>query len=96
MDKYFSPEQRQSLFDECVLSGEVGITKPHPHIFQMMADKLGVKPEECVMIDDIEENCSGADAAGMKAILYRTNTQVLDELKRLIAQNALFFSSSRP
>jgi epoxide hydrolase-like predicted phosphatase len=86
MDLFFTPEERRVFFDGVVLSGEVGITKPHPYIFQLMAEKLGVTPGECVMIDDIEENCAGADAAGMKAIHYRTNSQVIREVKRLLKQ----------
>lgn len=34
----------------------------------MTAAQLGVKPEECVFLDDAQENCQGAENAGMKAI----------------------------
>lgn len=84
MDGYFSVEDRKKLFDATVLSAEVGIAKPHPYIFEIIASRLGVSAEECVMIDDIEENCAGADAAGMKAIHYLTNAQVKQELGKLL------------
>lgn len=84
MDSFFAPEERERLFDAVVLSGDVGMTKPHPAIFALMAERLGVSPHECVMIDDIEENCGGADAAGMKAVKYDTNTQVERDLARLL------------
>ena len=84
MDDFFSSTERVQLFDAVVLSGEEGLTKPHPHIFELVAARLGLRPDECVMIDDIEENCAGADAAGMKTILYRTNTQVKRELDTLL------------
>lgn len=84
MDLFFTRDERQTFFDAVVLSGEVGLTKPHPYIFQMMAERLGVSPGECVMIDDLEDNCAGADAAGMKAIQYHTNAQVMRDLKKLL------------
>ena len=84
MDAFFPLTERKELFDAVVLSGEESLTKPHPHIFQIAAARLGLHPSECVMIDDIEENCSGADAAGMKAVLYQSNAQVKTELKLLL------------
>jgi len=87
MDQFFSSEQRQELFDAVVLSSEVGLIKPHPEIFKVMAQRLGCQPEECIMIDDIEDNCSGADAAGMRSILYQTNQQTIDDLEMLLEQD---------
>lgn len=84
MDRYFSRQDRETLFDTVVMSGEEHMTKPHPLIFQLTAERLGLSPGECVMIDDVEENCSGADAAGMKAILYESNAQVKRELEELL------------
>lgn len=87
MDSFFTPSERERLFDAVVLSGDVGMTKPHPAIFRLMAERLGVSPHDCVMIDDIEENCAGADAAGMKAIKYDSNAQVERELGALLEEN---------
>ncbi len=84
MDAYFDQKQREQLFDASLLSGEVGLTKPHPGIFELMAERLGVETGECVMIDDIEDNCAGADAAGMKAIHYLGNQQVQRDLALLL------------
>jgi len=83
MDSFFKPDERKELFDAVVLSGEEGMTKPHPYIFQLTAERLGLEPHECVMIDDINENCSGADAAGMRSILYESNAQVEKAIKAL-------------
>lgn len=84
MNGYFSVEERKKLFDATVLSAEVGIAKPHPYIYEIIASRLGVAAGECVMIDDIEDNCAGADAAGMKTIHYQDNTQTKQELKKLL------------
>jgi putative hydrolase of the HAD superfamily len=85
IDDFFDKNQIHDLFDAVTLSGEEGITKPHPRIYEIMAERLGVKPEQCIMIDDIPENCAGADAVGMKAIHYTSNQQVITDLKKLLA-----------
>lgn len=80
IDDFFSRHQLHEFFDEVVLSGEEGIAKPHPSIFELMASRLGLDPSECLMIDDIQENAEGAQIAGMQAITFRSNSQLLDEL----------------
>lgn len=67
---FFDEHQLHDLFDEVVMSSEEGITKPNPLIFERAATRLDVLPEECIMIDDRQENCDGAKAAGMHALLY--------------------------
>ena len=58
------------MFDDVVISGEVGMRKPEPEIFLLAARRLDLKPEECVFIDDLELNVDGARAVGMTAILH--------------------------
>jgi beta-phosphoglucomutase-like phosphatase (HAD superfamily) len=42
--------------------------KPHPDIFLFAADKLGVRPNECLVIEDSTGGIRAAVAAGMTAI----------------------------
>jgi epoxide hydrolase-like predicted phosphatase len=72
------------LFDVMVISGEVGLNKPEPEIFRLAADRLGVAPDECVFVDDLRENCEGAEAVGMTAILHRGAERTVPELERLL------------
>ncbi len=58
------------IFDEYVLSFEVGFMKPHPQIYKEALKKAGVKAEECVFIDDREENIQGAEELALQGILY--------------------------
>lgn len=83
IEDFFSRHQLHELFNQTVLSGEEGLTKPHPAIFELMASRLGLEAAECLMIDDIVENCEGAEMAGMHAIHFVSNEQLLDELYRL-------------
>ena len=72
------------LFDAIVISGEVGLHKPQPEIFLLGAERIGVPPVECVFVDDLRENCAGAEAVGMTAVLHRGPERTLPELERLL------------
>ncbi len=73
------------LFDAAVISGEVGLHKPAPEIFRLAADRIEVEPERCVFVDDLRENCAGAEAVGMTAILHRGAGRTLPRLEELLA-----------
>jgi putative hydrolase of the HAD superfamily len=72
------------LFDGVVVSGEVGLHKPQPEIFLLGAERAGVEPGACVFVDDLRENCEGAEAVGMTSILHRGAGRTLPELERLL------------
>jgi len=76
--------QVDELFDSMVISGEVGLHKPEPEIFELGAERLGVEPSGCVFVDDLRENCEGAEAVGMTAILHRGPDGTIPELERLL------------
>jgi HAD superfamily hydrolase (TIGR01509 family) len=72
-----------ALFDGFVLSYDLKRLKPDPEIYRAAARAAGCAPRECVFIDDMEENVAGAAAAGLGAILYRPETDLAAELKKL-------------
>jgi epoxide hydrolase-like predicted phosphatase len=72
------------LFDAVVISGEVGLHKPQPEIFELGAERVGLPPAACVFVDDLRENCAGAEAVGMTAVLHRGPDRTLPELERLL------------
>jgi epoxide hydrolase-like predicted phosphatase len=59
------------LFDAWIISGEVGLRKPEEEIFLLAAAQLGLPPEQCVFIDDIQANVDAATALGMAGIRHR-------------------------
>jgi putative hydrolase of the HAD superfamily len=77
-------EEIRELFDAVVISGEVGLHKPQPQIYRMAADEIGVQPEACVFVDDLRENCEGAEAVGMTALLYRDADETIAKLEELL------------
>jgi putative hydrolase of the HAD superfamily len=72
------------LFDGVVISGEEGMHKPQPGIFRLGAERVGLRPEECVFVDDLRENCEGAEAVGMTAVLHRGADSTLPRLEQLL------------
>jgi haloacid dehalogenase superfamily, subfamily IA, variant 3 with third motif having DD or ED/haloacid dehalogenase superfamily, subfamily IA, variant 1 with third motif having Dx(3-4)D or Dx(3-4)E len=84
LDSRFLPGQLDELFEEVIPSGEVGYIKPQPELFILAAERLGLRPEECVMIDDIADFCEGARAVGMQAIQFLNNEQAITDLNALI------------
>jgi epoxide hydrolase-like predicted phosphatase len=82
MDHY--TDEIRGLFDTVVISGEVGMHKPQPEIFRLAAARVGVDPESCVFVDDLRENCEGAEAVGMSAVLHRDSERTIAELERLL------------
>jgi epoxide hydrolase-like predicted phosphatase len=72
------------LFDAVVISAEVGLHKPQPEIYLLAAERLGVDPESCVFVDDLRENCAGAQAVGMATILHRDPGETIARLERLL------------
>jgi epoxide hydrolase-like predicted phosphatase len=74
----------ERLFDGVVISGEVGLHKPQPEIFHLGAERIAVDPGSCVFVDDLRENCDGAEAVGMTAVLHRHSDETLDELEQLL------------
>lgn len=59
-------------FDYLAYSDEVGVSKPHPRIFEAALDGCGADAAHAVHIGDIERtDIAGARAMGMRSILFR-------------------------
>lgn len=57
-------------FDGAVVSGDEGVLKPSPEIFQIVTSRFGLEPAETLFIDDSEPNVAGARAAGLQALHF--------------------------
>ena len=80
----YDPGLLEELFDEVVISGDVGMNKPDAEIFELAAERIGVPPGECVFVDDLRENCEGAEAVGMTAVLHRGADGTVPRLEELL------------
>ena len=65
---------------EVVISEEVGVSKPHPGIFTIALDRLGVKAGEALMVGDgVNSDIRGANNALIDACWYNPEGKVLPE-----------------
>lgn len=55
------------LFDDIVISAEVGMRKPQPEIFELVLGRLGVQSNQALFIDDLQRNVDAARQAGLLA-----------------------------
>jgi putative hydrolase of the HAD superfamily len=84
LSRMFTPEHL-ALFDVIALSYKTGHVKPEIGAYTDVAERLGVKPQEALMVDDQERNTTGAVEAGMHAILYKNVDKLKAELGPLLA-----------
>lgn len=72
------------LFDVVVISGEVGMRKPEPRIYQLLLDRLALPAGACVFVDDLAVNVAAAVQVGMVGVLHRSVDQTAAELEVLL------------
>ena len=75
------------MFDVVVISGEVGMRKPEPRIFEHTLGLIGLEAAECVFVDDIRHNVDAAVAVGMVAVLHRSYDETRAELETLFGRD---------
>lgn len=71
-------------FDPLILSCEIGLAKPDEAIYAFALDKLNLKPEEVLYIDDMEKNLPPAGKLGMYTVLAESPEQTIADTKQLI------------
>ena len=68
--------------DGGVFSCHVGMIKPDPAIYRKICDTYDLNPEECVFIDDNEDNIDAARKFGLDAIHFENYEQAKEELEK--------------
>lgn len=84
LEAQFPGDELSQYFDTVVGSFDIGFAKPAARAYEVVADRLGVRLEECIMVDARLEYCESARAAGMKAVHYTSFEQMKSELSQLI------------
>jgi len=69
------------IFELVIDSAFVGMRKPEPAIYELTLARLGVPADECLFVDDLEDNCAGAQAVGMHVVRYRDVGQAASEIR---------------
>ena len=69
-------------FESILVSADVGLIKPDPAIFQLLLERIGRTPSECIYIDDNPKNVSAAGRLGFDAIAFHSAARLRDALDR--------------
>ncbi len=81
---YYPYEMLGELFDDVVISGEVGLRKPHPEIFLLAAERVGLSTSACVFIDDFGPNVEAAERVGMRGVVHEEAGRTVKELEAIL------------
>ena len=76
--KYLSEYQLDILFETIMISGDVGVKKPDPHIFSLALSATRLRPVEIVYVGDTNEDIEVANASGMFPILIKRQDNCTD------------------
>jgi putative hydrolase of the HAD superfamily len=72
------------LFDGIVISGEVGIRKPAPEIYELGAREIALQTGSCVFVDDLPVNLEPAAELGMTTVHHVSTETTIAELERVL------------
>ena len=76
-EKYRLQNSYIDMFDDRIISGDVGLAKPDKKIYELAVQKFSLIPEESLFIDDKIENTTSAEKLGIKTI-HLENPNALD------------------
>lgn len=69
-------------FDSCVCGGMVKNSKPQPDIYLLASEKLGLKPCECIAVEDSPNGVRSAVNAGCKTVMIPDLTPCTEDLEK--------------
>lgn len=73
------------VFDRVFLSYKIGLMKPDIKAYELVLKELGLSGNECIYIDDLEENLVPARELGMKTVLAENPDQVVKEVNKMLS-----------
>lgn len=82
-DVYFPTLAGSEYFDGKVVSAYEHCWKPMPEIYEILFKRFDLKAEECVFVDDLQENIDTANQLGMAGILFKGIGPLRDRLAEL-------------
>lgn len=74
------------LLDGIVVSGEEKIAKPDPGIFRILLQRYGLKPEECLFIDDNPGNVSTGESLGIRGLVFTSAAVLRSRLAEVLPE----------
>lgn len=86
-DELLSQEE-QDWFSAMIFSFEVGTVKPDKRMFIIACEKLGIKPDEAIFVDDVASYCAAAEELGMHTVVFVTTAKTIESIRTLLAADA--------
>lgn len=84
LSEWLADWQILDLFDVVVCSGDEGLVKPDPAIFELTLTRLGVSPKETIFVDDTLRHVTAARSLGIHGIHFSTANALQNELEPLL------------
>lgn len=82
--EYFPKHYNMDVFDGIIVSSKVRLIKPDTKIYELLCSTYGLKPQECLFVDDKLENVEAARLMGIHAVLFEGSYEAVGkELKQL-------------
>ena len=73
------------LFDEVILSGDLGVVKPSPEIYNHMLETLDISAAEAIFVDDRKVNVDAAETCGIRSLVFIDTETFTSEFEQLVA-----------
>jgi putative hydrolase of the HAD superfamily len=71
-------------FDPVVFSSDIGVSKPNAKAYQVVLDKLGLKPEECLFVDNRTGNLEAAEKLGINTLHAHNTKQIVVDIQKAL------------
>lgn len=71
------------LTDGRILSYEEKLIKPDPAIYRLLLKRYDLKADECIFVDDLENNVRAACELGFHGIVFRNRQQAEQEIEKI-------------
>ena len=69
-------------FDDFIFSFDFGFNKKEIEFYTILLKRIVCRPEECIIIDDVQEFLDTARSFGLKTILFKNPNQLKSDLKK--------------
>ena len=74
----------EDMCDLVIYSHEEGLAKPDPRFFALACERLDVRPDEMIFLDDVEGHIAAANQFGIHGLVFRNNTQAIADIEALL------------
>jgi glucose-1-phosphatase len=84
-DQYQIVEGR--TVDHILISAELGVAKPDPRIYHILASKINCQFDKILFVDDFIENIEAANQLGIQTIHYQPGMDLINHIQMKVNQN---------